>query len=89
MSTSSKKKTQKKNDTIGNSDNNVSRVNTTSYKPLSQQTVAGHMTTSKNIAEKNKKEIQQKEAAGGYKNTPLRKKPVGVALREIFKKEKK
>ena len=31
MSTSSKKKTQKKNDTIGNDDNNVAKVNTTSY----------------------------------------------------------
>ena len=89
MSTSSKKKTQKKNDTIGNDDNNVARVNTTIYAPLRQQTVAGSKQRSKAIAKKNKAEILKKEAAGEYKNVPLRKKPVGVAFREIFNKPPK
>lgn len=39
MSTSSKKKTQKKNDVIGNNDNNVAKVNTTSYTPEQVQKV--------------------------------------------------
>ena len=39
MSTSSKKKTQKKNDIIGNNDNNVAKVNTTSYTPQQVQKV--------------------------------------------------
>tara|TARA_R100001510_G_C7611332_1_gene174766 strand:+ start:389 stop:658 length:270 start_codon:yes stop_codon:yes gene_type:complete len=85
MSTSSKKKTQKKNDSVGHADNNVAAVNTTGYAPLREQAVAGHMNVSKNIATKNKKEMASKEAAGGYKNVPLSKKPVGVAFREIFK----
>jgi|TARA_R100000479_G_scaffold76891_1_gene37334 hypothetical protein len=34
MSTSSKKKTQKKNDNIGHNDNNVAKVNTTSYASM-------------------------------------------------------
>tara|TARA_R100001460_G_scaffold63981_1_gene104124 strand:- start:2144 stop:2443 length:300 start_codon:yes stop_codon:yes gene_type:complete len=89
MSTSSKKKTQKKNDTIGNKDNNVAKVNTTGYAPLREQTVAGHMGVSKSIAAKNKTERLKKEAAGGYKSVPLSKKPVGVAFREIFNKPPK
>tara|TARA_R110002012_G_scaffold233353_1_gene406490 strand:+ start:2463 stop:2729 length:267 start_codon:yes stop_codon:yes gene_type:complete len=88
MSTSSKKMTQKKNDSIGYDDNNVPAVNTTGYAPLREQTVAGSMKRSKDIAEKNKKEILRKEAAGEYKNVKLSKKPVGVAIREIFKKDK-
>jgi len=36
MSTSSKKKTQKKNDTIGNDDNNTAKVNTKTYANLKE-----------------------------------------------------
>lgn len=88
MSTSSKKMTQKKKDTIGNDDNNVAAVNTTGYSPMKEflsQPVAGSMQKSKEIAAKNKAERLKKEAAGGYKDVPLSKKPVGVAFREIFK----
>lgn len=49
MSTSSKKKTQKKNDTIGNNDNNVAKVNTTSYAS------ARNMPESKGFHKKKKK----------------------------------
>jgi len=79
MGTHSKKKTTK----VENG------IKVTGYAPLRQQTVAGSMKRSKAIAKKNKAEILKKEAAGGYKNTPLSKKPVSIAFREIFKKKPK
>lgn len=89
MSTSSKVKTEKKNDSVGYDDNNVAKVNTTGYAPLREQTVAGSMQRSKEIAARNKAEILRKEAAGEYKNVKLSKKPVEVAFREIFNMEPK
>ena len=89
MSTSSKKKTQKKNDTIGHNDNNVAKVNTTGYKPLKDQPVMGHRKVSSDIAKRNKAEILKKEKEGAYKNVALRKQPIGVALRNIKKAGKK
>jgi len=55
MSTSSKKKTQKKNDTIGNDDNNVAKVNTTSYANAGFGKPAKRMQTMAPMKKKKKK----------------------------------